>query len=117
MHDEVTRSVSFRTDTDTERLQKAPALPGHASQPSVAALVGHPQGVLRRQQSFPLSPGASHGSIVRGKMCNTLLMLLLLMVCDVQCKHQLAARLAFILKSCPIISVSDAALAEHLLQA
>jgi hypothetical protein len=44
-------------------------------------------------------------------------LLLLLMVCDVQCKHQLAARLAFILKSCPIITVTDAALADHLLQA
>lgn len=33
------------------------------------------------------------------------------------CKHQLAARLAFILKSCPTTTVSDAALAEHLLAA
>ena len=33
------------------------------------------------------------------------------------CKHQLAARLALILKRCPVTLVPDAALAEHLLQA
>jgi hypothetical protein len=33
-----------------------------------------------------------------------------------QCKHQLAARLALILKQCPIITVSDAVLAQHLLK-
>jgi hypothetical protein len=41
-------------------------------------------------------------------------MLLLLVL---QCKHQLAARLAFILKSCPVTPVTDAVLAEHLLGA
>lgn len=34
-----------------------------------------------------------------------------------QCKHQLAARLARLLKRCPVTQVPDAALAELLLQA
>jgi hypothetical protein len=41
------------------------------------------------------------------------------LMCDscVQCKHQLAARLAHLLKRCPVTVVADAALAQHLLQA
>lgn len=51
------------------------------------------------------------------KQAERVLLLPDLPLCRVQCKHQLAARLAFILKSCPITTVTDAVLAEHLLGA
>jgi hypothetical protein len=68
--------------------------------------------ILNRQLTFPLRQALrnTHAELWAAAAATGAL-------CCVQCKHQLAARLAFILKSCPVTTVTDAVLAEHLLGA